>query len=80
MRTRAERRKNTIKFKKKHHPAADCGTAKCPICHPHKHIGGNHKDSVKAKYIQFTKKLIDNQIDLEPEIRHIISKKLYDML
>lgn len=35
---------------KKKHPASKCRVAKCPVCHPHKYIGGNNKEATKAKY------------------------------
>jgi uncharacterized UPF0160 family protein len=51
----AQNRHDTAKWKKKEHFAAKCGIPKCPICHPHKFIGGNHKGRVKMKYKQIGK-------------------------
>lgn len=52
--SRAQNRHDTAKWKKKRskpeHFADKCNVSKCPVCHPHKFIGGNHKGRVKAKY------------------------------
>lgn len=48
--SRAINRHYAEKFKKKKHPAAKCGVAKCPVCHHHKYVGGNNKAAIKAKY------------------------------
>lgn len=55
---RAQNRHDTARWKKKrkNHLADKCGIAKCPVCHPHKFIGGNHKGRVKKKYVLATKK------------------------
>lgn len=37
--SRAQNRHDTLKHKKKKHPASKCGNAKCMICHSDK-IGG----------------------------------------
>lgn len=46
---RALNRHYAEKYKKRH-PASRCRKAKCPICHPHKAVGGNHKAAIKPKY------------------------------
>ena len=38
------------KKRRKNHYGAKCSRAKCPICTPHKAVGGNHKSTIKAKY------------------------------
>lgn len=51
MRTRAERRHNTVKWKKKTHPASRCNKPRCSICHPYKQkFWGNSLVAVKRKY------------------------------
>ena len=49
---RAQNRHDTARWKakRKTHLADKCGVARCPVCHPHKYLGGNHKGRVKAKY------------------------------
>lgn len=50
MRGRAANRHYTAVAKKRQHPAAKCGNARCWVCHPHKH--GNSKDRTKKKYFE----------------------------
>lgn len=50
--SRAQNRHDTAKWKKKRkdHDGAKCKVAMCPICSPHKRVGGNHSSRVKKKY------------------------------
>lgn len=49
---RAQNRHDTVRWKNKRktHLADKCRVSKCPICHPHKFKGGNHKGRNKSKY------------------------------
>jgi hypothetical protein len=55
--SKSENRHYTLKWKKKrfNHSGDKCSLSKCPICHPHKAIGGNHKSRTKPKYRQAQK-------------------------
>jgi len=59
--SKAQNRHDTAKWKKRriNHLAAQCGKPKCSICHPHKAVGGNSLQVVKAKYRVYSKKEIE---------------------
>lgn len=51
--SKSQNRADTIKWKKKRkdHFGDMCNSSKCPICTPHKAVGGNSKKVKKHKYI-----------------------------
>jgi hypothetical protein len=51
--SKAQNRADTIKWKKKRkdYHGDKCNNSKCPICTPHKAVGGNSNKVKKARYI-----------------------------
>lgn len=50
--SRAQNRHDTLKHKKKKHPASKCGNAKCMVCHSDKILGIPDRRQMRAEEIK----------------------------